>query len=36
VIKVKKPVVRVRYDCPPELVERLKGLINSTLKQPGA
>jgi predicted GTPase len=27
VIKVKKPVVRVRYDCPPDLVERLKGIV---------
>jgi len=27
VIKVKMPVVRVRYDCPPELVERLRPLV---------
>jgi predicted GTPase len=27
VIKVKKPVVRVRYDCPPELVEHLRPLV---------
>ena len=27
VIKVKMPVVRVRYDCPPELVERLRPIV---------
>jgi predicted GTPase len=26
-IKVKIPVVRVRYDCPPELVERLRPIV---------
>jgi predicted GTPase len=27
-LKVKMPVVRVRYDCPPELVERLRDLLS--------
>ncbi len=27
VLKVQMPLVRVRYDCPPDLVERLKGLL---------
>jgi len=26
-LKVRMPVVRVRYDCPPDLVERLRGLL---------
>jgi predicted GTPase len=38
VIKVKKPVVRVRYDCPPELVERLKPIVAAVFSKgaPGA
>jgi predicted GTPase len=35
IIKVKKPVVRVRYDCPPELVERLKSVVGKVFSQDG-
>jgi predicted GTPase len=35
VLKAKVPVVRVRYDCPPELVERLLPLVNAaTARRP--
>lgn len=33
VLKVKVPVVRVRYGCPPELVERLRPLVDAATRK---
>jgi len=33
-IKVRKPVVRVRYDCPPELVDRLRPIVAAVFGAP--